>query len=105
MPQFELDATYSPTADQPAAIRSLADGGEPGAASARARPRVGEGGAVEVVGPARHRARPAHARPRAPPAPGPDPGGERVDPAPLFPPAAPADDLKGLKGAVDIADE
>ncbi|MGO9754307.1 MAG: excinuclease ABC subunit UvrB [Solirubrobacteraceae bacterium] len=26
MPQFELDATYSPTADQPAAIASLADG-------------------------------------------------------------------------------
>ena len=26
MPQFELDATYSPTADQPAAIASLAEG-------------------------------------------------------------------------------
>ncbi|MGO9900506.1 MAG: DEAD/DEAH box helicase family protein, partial [Solirubrobacteraceae bacterium] len=26
MPQFELDATYSPTADQPAAIASLAQG-------------------------------------------------------------------------------
>ncbi|MBV8945236.1 MAG: DEAD/DEAH box helicase family protein, partial [Solirubrobacterales bacterium] len=32
MPKFELDAAYSPTADQPAAIASLAEGilaGEP----------------------------------------------------------------------------
>ncbi len=26
MPKFELDAAYSPTADQPAAIDSLAEG-------------------------------------------------------------------------------
>ena len=30
MPKFELDATYSPTADQPAAIESLAEGIEAG---------------------------------------------------------------------------
>src|SRR5436305_1579599 len=30
MPQFELDAAYSPTADQPAAISSLAEGIEAG---------------------------------------------------------------------------
>ncbi len=30
MPRFELDAAFSPTADQPAAIRSLAEGVEGG---------------------------------------------------------------------------
>src|SRR5579884_3994991 len=30
MPKFELDSAFSPTADQPAAIRSLADGVEAG---------------------------------------------------------------------------
>src|SRR5256714_15631762 len=30
MPKFELDAAFSPTADQPAAIRSLAEGVESG---------------------------------------------------------------------------
>ena len=30
MPKFELDATFSPAADQPAAIASLAEGIEAG---------------------------------------------------------------------------
>ncbi len=33
MPQFELDSAFSPTADQPAAIESLAEGIAPASAS------------------------------------------------------------------------
>ena len=41
MPKFELDAAYSPTADQPAAIESLAAGIEAGERSRRCSARPG----------------------------------------------------------------
>ena len=50
MPKFELDAAFSPAADQPAAIRSLAEGVESGERSLTPLGATGTGKTMAMAG-------------------------------------------------------
>ena len=57
MPKFELDAAYSPTADQPAAIASLADGIDAGERFLTLLGATGTGKTMTMAGDDRARCR------------------------------------------------